>query len=71
MRPTLGRSVSLTQMKTLPLVGRVPPAAIWILAKAMPRSGSMPMTSPVLFISGPRMMFTHWNLLKLERAMGR
>jgi hypothetical protein len=40
------------------------PAAIWLLAKAMGKSASMPMTSPVLRISGPRMTSTPGNLAK-------
>ena len=38
-------------------------APSFALAKATPRSGSMPMTSPVLRISGPRMMSVPWKRL--------
>ena len=51
-------------IKTAPLVGSVLPAAIWLLAKASGNRSSMPITSPVLRISGPRMMSTPWNRLK-------
>ena len=45
-------SWSLTEMKTLPEVGRPGCAAIWLLANAMPSDVSSPMTSPVERISG-------------------
>src|SRR5215207_1479973 len=47
-----------TEMKTVPLVGSGPKPATWLLAKAVPKPMSRPMTSPVDFISGPRMMST-------------
>ena len=47
-------SVSLTEMKTAPSSGRTVLAASWLLPKARPKSLSMPITSPVDFISGPR-----------------
>ena len=57
-----GLSRSLTEKKTLPSVGSGLKAEIWALAYAMPRSSSMPMTSPVDFISGPRTMSIPGNL---------
>ena len=55
----IGSSASLsdclTLKKTVPLVGRPCPAARFALAKASPKVAPMPITSPVLFISGPRM----------------
>ena len=47
-------SVSVTEMKTVPSSGSETPAAAWALPKAVGKSGPMPITSPVLFISGPR-----------------
>ena len=38
-------------------------AASWLLANAIGKSSSMPITSPVERISGPRMMSTPGNLL--------
>ena len=54
----------MTLTKTLPSSGRSCVAAMWALAKAMPKSSSIPMTSPVDFISGPRMMSTFGKRLK-------
>ena len=45
-------------MNTVPVVGRVQPAPNWLLAKAMAKDLSRPITSPVDFISGPRMIST-------------
>ena len=53
MWSTRSLSRSFTELKTLPSVGRGLNALIWDLAKAMSGSGSMPITSPVDFISGP------------------
>src|SRR5262245_64802607 len=50
---TASLSVSLTLTKTLPRLGNGGGAAICDLAYARPRSTSMPITSPVDFISGP------------------
>ena len=47
-----------TETKILPLVGSEPYAAAWDLAKACPKAMSMPMTSPVDFISGPSRVST-------------
>ncbi len=57
-------SWSATLMKTMPLVGRVWPAASWALAKASPKLSAVPMTSPVDFISGPRTVSTPGNLFQ-------
>ena len=51
-----------TEMKTLPEVGSVDPAAICDLRYALRKSRSIPMTSPVDFISGPRTASTPGNL---------
>ena len=48
-----GLSVSVTVMNTVPATGSCAPAAAWALAKAVGKSGAIPMTSPVLRISGP------------------
>ena len=47
-----------TEMNTVPLVGSGPKPATWLLAKAVPKPMSSPITSPVDFISGPRMVST-------------
>ena len=49
------------ETKAVPEVGRPPEAASWDLANAMPKVSSMPMTSPVERISGPRMVSTPWK----------
>ena len=51
-------SRSLTEMNTVPSWGSLLPAPSCDLAKARAKLGSMPMTSPVDFISGPRMTST-------------
>ena len=51
-------SWSLTETKTTPSTGTLLPAPSCDLAKARPKSGSRPMTSPVERISGPRMTST-------------
>ena len=48
-----GLSLSVTVMKTVPSSGSRAPAAAWALAKAVGKSGAMPITSPVERISGP------------------
>ena len=45
-----------TDTKTVPSTGRACPAAIIALASAMPLSASIPITSPVDRISGPRIV---------------
>ncbi len=55
-------SPSRTLMNAVPFVGMFVPAATWLLAKASSKLASMPITSPVLRISGPRMMSTPGNL---------
>ena len=57
-------SKSFTETNTVPSVGILNPEAIWDLAKAMPRSCEMPITSPVDFISGPSRMSAPGNLRK-------
>ena len=47
-----------TETNTVPRLGSGPKAATWLLAKAVPKPMSMPITSPVDFISGPRMVST-------------
>ena len=49
-----GLSVSVTVMKTDPSRGSTTPAAACALPKAVGKSAAMPITSPVDFISGPR-----------------
>ena len=56
-------SSSFTLINTLPLSGSFVPAAICAFANALPKSSSIPMTSPVDFISGPRMVSTPGNLI--------
>ena len=58
---TPGLSKSLTLMKTVPEVGMRKPAAVCDLAKAMPKSSEIPITSPVDFISGPSRMSVPGN----------
>ena len=52
----LSRFAMLTN--TRPEVGSDPNAALWALANAVPKSASRPITSPVDFISGPRIVST-------------
>ncbi|SIN28720.1 Uncharacterised protein [Mycobacteroides abscessus subsp. abscessus] len=42
-----------TETKMVPSLGSDPYAAVWLLANALPKSASIPITSPVDFISGP------------------
>ena len=51
-----------TETKTLPEVGSAESAAICDLRYALRKSRSMPITSPVDFISGPSTMSTPGNL---------
>ncbi len=48
-------------MNTVPEVGRRTPAPIWLFTKASAKLRPTPMTSPVDFISGPRMVSTPGN----------
>ncbi len=50
-----------TEMKTLPEAGSTEPAAICAFRYALRKSRSIPMTSPVDFISGPRTASTPGN----------
>ena len=57
-----GLSLFLTLRKTLPDRGSLVPAPSWDLTKASPNVLPTPMTSPVDFISGPRIVSTPGNL---------
>ena len=59
----LRRMLFLTLMKTVPDLGSTFPAASCDFAKARPKFLSMPMTSPVDFISGPSTVSAPGNLL--------
>ena len=56
-------SLSLTLTKTLPLEGIDSPAPLTALPKASPKVSPRPITSPVDFISGPKIGSTFLNLL--------
>ena len=64
MKTTFLLSLFFTLRNTLPSNGRFCPAPSWDFQKAAPKLKSMPMTSPVDFISGPRIVSTPKNLLK-------
>src|SRR5664279_4280287 len=53
-----GLSSSLTETNTVPERGRLVPPPIWLLAKAISNAESIPITSPVDFISGPSTVST-------------
>ena len=53
-----GLSVSRTETKTVPERGSREPPPIWLLAKAISKELSSPITSPVDFISGPSTVST-------------
>ena len=63
-----GLSRSRTLRNAVPASGSVLPAAICALANAIPNARSMPITSPVDFISGPRTVSTPGNLMKGNTA---
>src|SRR5688572_9147957 len=48
-------------MKATPVFGNTDPALICALTYALPKESSVPITSPVDFISGPRMVSTPGN----------
>ena len=48
-------SSSFIEINTSPFLGRLTLAPSWLLAKASPNVEPIPITSPVDFISGPRM----------------
>src|SRR5215468_3219222 len=48
-------------MKATPDFGRIDPALIWAFTYALPNVSSTPITSPVDFISGPRIVSTPWK----------
>ena len=62
------RSSLLTLINAVPEVGRIAPAPAWDLTKAHPKSLSIPMTSPVDFISGPRSTSTPANFVNGNTA---
>ena len=64
MKTTFLLSWFLTLKNTLPSKGRFCPAPSCAFQKAAPKLLSMPMTSPVDFISGPSIVSTPKNLLK-------
>src|SRR3990172_2554506 len=64
--PSLSASRMLTN--PLPPFGSIIPAAICALANARPNLESIPITSPVDFISGPRIVSTWGNLMKGNTA---
>src|SRR5215831_10864252 len=53
-------------MNATPDFGRIDPALIWAFTYALPNVSSTPITSPVDFISGPRIVSTPW-----KRANGK
>ena len=57
-RGPLSLSRSASERNTVPWRGSVLPAPAWLFANAMPNVRSMPMTSPVERISGPRIVST-------------
>ena len=62
-------SISLTLKKARPpLMGKESPAAKTAFAKALPKVSPVPITSPVDFISGPKIGSTPGNLLKGKTA---
>src|SRR4051812_28678948 len=63
-----GLSLFLRLMKTLPLAGSFTPAASWDFTNASANVSPTPMTSPVDFISGPRMVSTPGNLMNGNTA---
>ena len=65
---TCRRSRFFTEMKAVPETGSVSPAAICALRYAFLKSRSMPMTSPVDFISGPRTTSTPGNFTNGKTA---
>ncbi len=60
-----------TETNTVPEVGRADPARSCDLAKAVPKSASMPITSPVDRISGPRIESTACPVCVRKRRNGR
>src|SRR5881394_2834572 len=65
---TLGLSWSFTVTKTAPASGKLPSAAIWALANAMPKLSASPIASPVDRISGPNTVSTPGSLVKGKTA---
>src|SRR5262245_65505131 len=48
-------------MNAMPVFGRTEPALSWAFTYALPNESSTPMTSPVDFISGPKIVSTPGN----------
>ena len=63
-----GLSLSLIDTNTVPSSGNFSPAPNSALAKARPKSLSIPITSPVERISGPKMVSVPGNLLNGKTA---
>ena len=57
-------SLSLTEIKAVPEIGKLVPLLICAFAKAIEKFLSIPITSPVDFISGPSIKSTPGNLAK-------
>src|SRR5581483_10028697 len=62
------KSLSGTERKAVPPRGSTVPAAICALANAAPKLASIPITSPVDFISGPSTVSTPGNLMNGKTA---
>ena len=75
-RPSSIRAVSIARglslffrlTNTLPAFGSRTPAASWLLRNASPKVSPTPITSPVDFISGPRIVSTPGNLMNGNTA---
>ncbi len=65
---TVGLSESFTVTKIAPASGKLPSAAICALANAIPKLSAIPITSPVLRISGPNTVSTPGSLVKGKTA---
>ena len=65
---TASFATSGTERNAFPEVGSTVPAPIWALANAAPKLPSIPITSPVDFISGPRTVSTPGNLMNGNTA---
>jgi hypothetical protein len=55
-------------MKARPDCGSLTPAASWLFTNASPNVSPTPITSPVDFISGPRIVSTPGNLMNGNTA---
>ncbi len=63
-----GLSLFLTLMNARPDAGSFTPAASWLFTNASPNDSPTPITSPVDFISGPRIVSTPGNLMNGNTA---